>query len=111
MTEKKPNDIEKTNQEDSAKVHHFVTPLLPIARQVGEHVLSALEHDKTVAVLTTITGSNSGNQVVSIPLEAEHVQQVQHLIAEIHRSNEPERVPCVGFHCLLDDETASAEEE
>ena len=67
-------------------------------------MLSAMEHEETVAVLTTITGSNQGQQVISVPLTAEHMQQVHSLISEIHTSDEPESVACVGFHCLLDQE-------
>tara|TARA_B100000959_G_C14928631_1_gene602597 strand:+ start:239 stop:574 length:336 start_codon:yes stop_codon:yes gene_type:complete len=105
VTEEPKNEIENTKQEENVEgVPHFVTPLLPIASQVGEHVISAMEHEGTVAVLTTITGSNQGRQVVSIPLTAEHVQQVHSLIEEIHEADEPERVPCVGFHCILDQE-------
>jgi hypothetical protein len=81
----------------------FVTPLQPIASQVGEHVMTALEQDDTVAVLTTITGSGAGNQVVSIPLTAEQLHQVHGLIQEIHDADEPERIPCVGFHCFIDE--------
>ena len=81
MTEK-PKEQEETKELDTAEketegVPHFVTPLRPIVHQVGEHVLAALEQEETVAVLTTITGSNRGQQVVSIPLTAEHVLQVR----------------------------------
>ena len=102
MTEEPKNELEQTPDEQDSGVPHFVSPLLPIARQVGEHVLSAMEHEETVAVLTTITGSNHGKQVISIPLTAEHVQRVHTLIEEIHESDEPDRVPCVGFHCILE---------
>lgn len=106
--QEEPKEL-KVGEKESEGVPHFVTPLRPIVHQVGEHVLAALEQDETVAVLTTITGSNRGQQVVSIPLTAEHVHQVRGLIEEIHESDEPERVPCVGFHCLLDDENESEE--
>ena len=110
MTEEETNDIissEETTEieKESEGVPHFITPLHPIVLQVGEHVISALKQEETVAVLTTITGSNLGQQVISIPLKAEHVQQVHQLIEEIHNSEEPEQVPCVGFHCLIDEDT------
>ncbi|MDP7008471.1 MAG: hypothetical protein QGI78_02765 [Phycisphaerales bacterium] len=100
------NDSPKNEQEIQKKqeegIPTFVTPLQPITRQVGEHVLAALEDKETVAVLTTITGSNAGQQVISIPLNSKHLQQVHGLIEEIHLSDEPERIPCVGFHCFVD---------
>lgn len=80
----------------------FVTHLTPIARQIGEHVAGALAGDDTVAVLTTLTGSRRGQQVVSVPLSDEHLAQINSLLQEIHASDEPEHVPCVGFHCYID---------
>ncbi|MDP6542056.1 MAG: hypothetical protein QGF07_04645, partial [Phycisphaerales bacterium] len=101
MTKDNQNkELEK--QEKQEGVPTFVTPLQPIARQVGEHVLTALGDDETVAVLTTITGSSAGQQVISIPLTTDHLKKVHEFIEEIHISDEPERVPCVGFHCFVD---------
>jgi len=103
---KETEETTETTEDQENGVPHFVSPIHTVANQVGEHVLSAMEHEDTVAVLTTITGSALGKQVVSIPLTANHVQQVRGIIEEIHSSNEPEHVPCVGFHCCLDQEEA-----
>ena len=103
MTEnKQKNEIEKKETTNNEGVPTFVTPLQPLVKQVGEHVMTALGDEETVAVLTTITGSAAGQQVISIPLSSEHLQQVHSLIQEIHISDEPEHVPCVGFHCFLE---------
>ena len=108
MTSEEPNkELKKTKEEEG--VPHLVSPIHTIANQVGEHVLSAMKLEETVAVLTTITGSSHGQQVISIPLTAEHVHRVHGLIEEIHQSNEPERVPCVGFHCYLEEEESEEE--
>ena len=97
------NELNKKDLEQHQEgIPHLITSLHSIPNQVGSHVMSALAQEETVAVLTTVTGSSHGQQVISIPLTAEHVQQVHELIQSIHESNEPERVPCVGFHCLLD---------
>ena len=108
------NEVEPIDQQESkdptgngGSIPTLVTPIQTLAGQVGTHVMAALDHGDTVAVLTTITGSRVGQQVVSIPLTAEHVQQVHGLIEEIHESDEPERVPCVGFHCLINQEKES----
>jgi len=103
MTKDTPKEETETKTEG---VPHFITPLRAIASQVGEHVLAALEHEETVAVLTTVTGSKDGQQVVSIPLTGEHLEQVHDLIEEIHESDSPEKIPCVGFHCFLDTDTS-----
>ena len=103
MSEEK--NIKKSESEAQKGIPTLVTPLSTIATQVGEHVLSAIHNnDETVAVITTVTGSKTGPQVISIPLNAEHMQQVHVLMNEIHASDEPERVPCVGFHCYVETE-------
>jgi hypothetical protein len=98
------NEVEETEETQDEGVPHLVSPLHSISNQIGEHVLTALSHEETVAVLTTVTGSSHGQQVISVPLTAEHMQQVHTLIEEIHQSDEPQRVPCVGFHCCLDND-------
>ena len=101
------NNIKKSESEEPKGIPTLVTTLSTIATQVGEHVLSAIHNnDETVAVITTVTGSKQGPQVISIPLNSEHMQQVHVLINEIHASDEPERVPCVGFHCYVDSDNA-----
>lgn len=80
----------------------LISPLHPISLQIGEHVLAAMEHEETVAVLTTITGSRSGPQVVSIPLGPDHLLKVHEFLKEIHQSEDPQNIPCVGFHCYID---------
>jgi len=110
-TDQQPNnEIEETDVTQDEGVPHFITPLHSISNQVGEHVLTSLSHEETVAVLTTVTASTHGQQVISVPLTAEHVQQVHTLIEEIHASDEPQRVPCVGFHCLLDKDDESEDD-
>ena len=96
MTETKD---EKTSETSPAVMQ---TPLIPVIEQVGQHVINALSQDETVAVLTTITGSNSGRQVVSIPLTQAMLNRVQHYLIEVEESPTPEAVPCVGFHCNYD---------
>jgi hypothetical protein len=112
--EESSKEIEKNKEQESPEsegIPTFVTPLQPITIQVGNHVLSALEAQENVAVLTTITGSSSGQQVISIPLTHEHLKQVHGLIEEIHVSDEPERIPCVGFHCFLEHDKSKDEQD
>ena len=102
MTNEEINKEIEKKDEATEGIPSFITPLQPIMRQIGEHVLTALEEDETLAVLTTITESPAGQQVISIPLTSDHLKQVHDLLEEIHQSNEPQRVPCVGFHCFLE---------
>ena len=72
------HNIKKSESEAQKGIPTLVTPLSTIATQVGEHVLSAIHNnEETVAVITTVTGSKQGPQVISIPLTAEHMQQQQ----------------------------------
>ena len=97
-------DMTETKDEKTSGARPAVmqTPLIPVIEQVGQHVINALSQDETVAVLTTITGSNSGRQVVSIPLTQAMLNRVQHYLVEVDESPTPEAVPCVGFHCNYD---------
>ncbi|QDT07915.1 hypothetical protein K227x_63440 [Rubripirellula lacrimiformis] len=90
-----------TNQVDKEQIAQFVTTIRNAEEQVGQHIIRALQHDDTVAVITTVAMGPDGNQrVISAALSPERLQQVQ----EILQSAESERVsedPCVGFHCLI----------
>ena len=93
-------DMTETKDEQTSGARPAVAnPFNSVIEQVGQHVINALSQDETVAVLTTITGSNSGRQVVSIPLTQAMLNSVQHYLVEVDESPTPEAVPCVGFHC------------
>jgi hypothetical protein len=81
----------------------YVTPLLPMEMQVGQHIIKALQHPKTVAVLTTVAlGADGQQRIISVGLDQDALEHVQSMVqdAESHRT---ERVPCVGFHCYVKD--------
>ena len=81
----------------------FVTVLTPMEQQVGVHVINALQHPETVAVLTTVAVGQDGMQrIVSVGLDPEMMAQVQALVVN-SREERTTRVPCVGFHCVLED--------
>jgi hypothetical protein len=88
----------------------FVTKLAPLEEQVGMHVIAALQHPKTFAVLTTVAADGSGSQqIVSIPLDANRFEQIQKLLAASQPARK-QRVQCVGFHCHFEDDNAADEE-
>ncbi len=81
----------------------FVTNLAPIENQVGTHVIAALQHPETVAVLTTVAQGADGHQrVVSVGLDPAIVNEVQRMLNEADESR-THRAPCVGFHCWVED--------
>ena len=78
------------------------TPLSSMAEQIGQHIIAALNQESTVAVVTTITGSRVGRQVVSLPLNAEEMNDIQKHLMDVEASDAPEMVSCIGFHCKFD---------
>ncbi len=86
---------------DNAKLRHFVTTIKTAEQQVGENIISALQHDGTVAVLTTvILGPDGQQRVVSASLDPSVMTQVQELLTKAVAEREDEE-KCVGFHCLV----------
>lgn len=88
-------------QVDSDQIAQFVTTIKNAEQQVGEHVITALKHDDTVAVLTTaVIGPDGQQRVISAALNQDRLTQVQEILTEAQVHREPED-PCVGFHCLV----------
>lgn len=82
-------------------IAQFVTTILNPEEQVGRHVVQALQHENTVAVLTTVAMGPDGKQrVISAALSPERMKQVQEILAAAEQEREAEE-PCVGFHCLI----------
>ncbi|MEZ6118464.1 MAG: hypothetical protein R3C28_18115 [Pirellulaceae bacterium] len=86
---------------DTQQLQHFVSEITSAEQQVGEHIIRALRHDETVAVLTTVVvAPNGSQQLVSAALDPRLMQEVQQLIMEAAEEREDEE-PCMGFHCLV----------
>ncbi len=86
---------------DTNQIKHFVTRIKSAEQQIGEHILTALQEDGTVAVLTAVVvGPDGGQRIVSAALDPNMLQQVQLLLADAQVQRN-EEIPCVGFHCLL----------
>ena len=103
MSEEKKPGAETPSSAQGAPT--FVTPLASVAEQMGRHVIAALGHPNTVAVITTVTGSQTGQKIVSMALDPEQMNEVNALLAEIEESDTPEQIDCVGFHCDFDSTT------
>lgn len=93
--------VQPADQADHTQLTQFITTIRNAEEQVGEHIIRALQHADTVAVITTLAIGPDGKQrVISAALNAQRMQQVQ----EILNTAQQERVeeePCVGFHCLV----------
>ncbi len=88
-------------QLDAQQIAQFVTTVKNAEQQVGENIISALQHQDTVAVLTTIVMGPDGQQRgISAALNQTRMLQVQEILQEAESEREPEE-PCVGFHCLV----------
>ncbi len=101
--------VQPADQADQTQLTQFITTIKNAEEQVGEHIIRALQHADTVAVITTLAIGPDGKQrVISAALNAQRMQQVQ----EILNSAQQERIeeePCVGFHCLVETKTAEKE--
>ncbi len=83
------------------QVARFVSKVKNLDQQIGEHVLAALQHPDTVAVLTTVVIGPSGEQhIVSASLNPLRMSQVNQLLEEAQQERVDDEV-CFGFHCLL----------
>ena len=92
---------EVTNDVDQDQLAQFVTTIKNAEQQVGEHIIAALQHDDTVAVITTVAmGADGQQRVVSAALNPDRMKQVQEILQAADKEREEEE-PCVGFHCLV----------
>ncbi len=98
---------EITNDVDGKQMAQFVTTIRNAEEQVGQHIIQALQHDDTVAVITTVAVGPDGNQrVISAALNPDRMKQVQEILTQAEEEREDEE-PCVGFHCLVKPKNAS----
>ena len=78
-----------------------MTTIKNAEQQVGEHIIAALQHDDTVAVLTTVAmGADGQQRVISAALNPDRMKLIQEILQQAEQEREEEQ-PCVGFHCLV----------
>ncbi len=96
-----PHNQVVPHDQQGAQLTQFVTTIKNPSEQVGEHIIKALQHDDTVAVLTTVAMGPDGTQrVISAALDPDRMKQVQEILLAAEEEREPEE-PCVGFHCFV----------
>ncbi len=114
--EASPSEIEakrvgaEQELEQETGLTHLVSELKSIELQVGEHVIKALQNEGTVAVLTAVMPGGGGQRIASVPLDAELWMSVQELLTQSDEEQTSE-VPCIGFHCVLEDRQKQAKQE
>ena len=83
------------------QVARFVSKVKNLDLQIGEHVLAALQHPDTVAVLTTVVIGPGGEQhIVSAALNPQRMSEINEILEEAQQERVEDEV-CFGFHCLL----------
>lgn len=105
MNSPQPNESQQPNsiveKVDRQQLKQFVTTIRSAEAQVGEHIIGALAHDDTVAVVTTVVmGPDGRQQVVSAALTPDLMNEVQELLVRASQEREEEE-PCIGFHCFI----------
>jgi hypothetical protein len=110
MSEEPTQDPEVTTDANADEVgpRHHVTAIRTVERQVGDHIMEALENDDTVAVLTTIVGGVRTDRIVSVPLDAQQAQAVSEVLmaaqaeAQLDEADDDgRREGFLGFHAVL----------
>lgn len=61
----------------------LVTPIQTFNEQLGAHLSAALQHQGTVAVLTTVVPGIGPERVVSVPLSAQQFHNVQAMLQQM----------------------------
>ncbi len=89
----------------SAEIARFVTTIKNAEQQIGEHVVAALQHADTVAVLTTVVvGIDGQRHIVSAALNPSKMAEINQLLQSAAEERQDEEL-CFGFHCLLKPKT------
>ncbi|WP_182870815.1 hypothetical protein [Stieleria mannarensis] len=95
-----PNQVSSCEERKEA-IAQFVTTIRNPEAQVGQHIIQALQHQDTVAVLTTVAlGADGQQRVISVALDPERMAQVQEILTAAEAERDTEE-PCFGFHCLM----------
>ena len=121
MTQEKPKPAKPGNVRvpevarkiDAGQLTQFLTTIKSAEQQVGENIISALQHENTVAVLTTVAVGQDGQQhVITAALSPDLMSDVQKLLERATQERK-EEVQCVGFHCLVNpkDENVESQEQ
>ena len=96
---------------DGEVLPQFVTRLVSVEQQVGMHTIAALQHPEIVAVISTVAAGPDGSQhIMSVGLDPETLSHVQELLNNA-QEEKTQRVPCVGFQCVLEDRKRAVEEK
>ncbi|MFN3192781.1 MAG: hypothetical protein ACE361_19875 [Aureliella sp.] len=94
---------------DANQMARFVTSIKNPVQQMGEHVLGALQHPNTMAVMTTVvTGPGGQQHIVSAALNPQQTAMVNAILQGATQEREEEEI-CVGFHCLVKPKNDSPE--
>lgn len=84
-----------------AELVRFVSTIKNAEQQVGEHIIKALQHNDTVAVLTSVVlGADGQQHIVSAAIDPARMQQINALLQSAVEEREEEEM-CIGFHCLI----------
>ncbi len=114
MSETESNDSDEVAEPESRR---HVTTIRTVDRQVGEHVLAALNEEDAVAAITTLVTGVRTDRIVSMPLTREQVEAIREVLeqaqaeaTEFEEEEEGRREGFLGFHTVLRTETKEAED-
>lgn len=105
-TETQPNEPQPDSPQvivnaTESEIKRFISTIKNVEQQVGEHIIQALQHADTVAVITSVVVGPDGRQhIVSAALNPSRAAQVNALLQSAVDEREEETL-CYGFHCLV----------
>lgn len=93
MSDQKPTELQPIS-----------TPLTSFTEQVGQHVVTALQQEDTVAVISAIVPGigHGGDRIVSMPVGPAMMAQIDALLQGAHQIPQEEfEEKCIGFQCQI----------
>ena len=100
-TETQPDSPQVIVNASESEIKRFISTIKNVEQQVGEHIIQALQHADTVAVITSVVVGPDGRQhIVSAALNPSRAAQVNALLQSAVDEREEETM-CYGFHCLV----------
>lgn len=100
-TETQPDNPQVIVNASESEIKRFISTIKNVEQQVGEHIIQALQHADTVAVITSVVVGPDGRQhIVSAALNPSRAAQVNALLQSAVDEREEETM-CYGFHCLV----------
>jgi len=106
MSDKKQDTNSEEEPSQDGGPPAFVSTLNSLQEQVGSHVMSCLQTNGTVAVISTVVAGvgSGGDKIVSMPITAEQMAEIDLIINRDNYEPAHNEDRCIGFQCNISEE-------